>query len=1165
MRALDVLHGSAETEERTRGSVSAIGCSRSTDRDLLDRLTDLVVADVGFITNMVVDGESISVRLDDNVYVHREIEPDIQSVIASANQTEATLIAIVGEAGTGKTCLLHQLYRWLHDGKAFHPWFLNATMISVRSNENMKEETAVPACLVRAAHHVRSGGRVPVLLLDTVDLLLHSEVERDGLIILLSRLLDAEVRIIVSCRKHELKLLEAIKLRVFALSVYSGQEIDEAIEKHVRVFCVRTGLDDIEVHRGRVLDSVSRGTPLREICENPLTLRMFFALYSPESVGEEMNVLELYSRFWEDRVKNDRRMGLIFSSTQMPDLSDAAYSVSMGMLAEGFPDLDAKTAIRVLEDWGGDLEQVNELCSRGVLRRSQTGRIRFFHQTFFEHSAARLLLCKLGVRGLTAVSERVYGSSNDNFLRPVYEQMLMLAEFQPGPVRDWADNVLLRMAKSDSVPENITAVYVYAHRQIDRKLSAVSLALQAAEKAVLQEYVRAAANMPPQRLTKLMTDLDHIWQRGIWEVQRQILELMERLAGRSPERTLMFLKRHEVLGFVLARENLADRKLLLPILSVLASHAPEWCFETLAEMFSATTTKTQHYRLHSEIVAVLIKNRAIFGPSSSIARRFEELVKISPDLWSPPLRRVVGPLWAEEWRAQTLTIQVCYELAKRMRGEGMCDFWLYAIRCYLDAAPRTVLQEFFDLVREEADRDLQRLCIDVVIREMFSVINFSEWEDVDHTYSIPLYAAELVFFHLVSRLAELEEDTERAEDDFLVGLLINAIIREPSAPAAFIPCLKGKNLSVGIWLDIRYLGKMIAQGVSMSIAPALRALEQLTTDPGQFSPKLRTSVLSQLCGRVSESQGMSEAFLTLVFYECDANKLLQGLKAARSENRRWLVPWRDKLIEWKRDLLSDSSSDNRRAGYAVWLELLRLELVEPPTVTALRAAFGQEDKCNVKISILNLIGEGCKLIESEPDELLDFLCPIAEGMHEGLRNFAFRALTKVMKSAPMQSIDATLRYTQIGISEYTDSGRIKQVGEVLVTLLPYRVGFAVKLLGMVLGGENVKALGRQAKRDVFTNLRRPARLIARAIGLDAASQLLTSIKQLDPQIARIVVDAMCNAKFEDLIEQFELMLNDKSLDSTIRRQIHLQMAARQRWLPGGEWPELYTLMVSSKT
>ena len=97
------------------------------------------------------------------------------------------------------------------------------------------------------------------------------------------------------------------------LNHYSEAELPIAIASHSTAFYQHGAANSADAAKSqdRILSAVHAGTPLRPVCERPLTLRMLFQVYAPDDVPSSINTFELYDQFWNARKVRDQRHGMI--------------------------------------------------------------------------------------------------------------------------------------------------------------------------------------------------------------------------------------------------------------------------------------------------------------------------------------------------------------------------------------------------------------------------------------------------------------------------------------------------------------------------------------------------------------------------------------------------------------------------------------------------------------------------------------------------------------------------------------------------------------------------------------------------------------------------------------------------------------------------------------
>lgn len=384
-----------------------------------------------------------------NLYVPRSQEQNI--VDTALGTASAQLIA--GEAGCGKTTLLWNIYRTLDRSNSIEPLLVKASHLiaAIRADATDRSNAVRVEDIVAAARCCRAIGRNPVVLVDTLDLLAQSQEGRTLVSRLLRMLQRWEVPAVLTCRPGEAALLrfpgetpdsdveaqpEAVDdlggyLRPQrVLGWYDEDERRTAIHRHAQVYCPdwKYGLGAAEKLEDDVLGAVYQGLPLREVCDNPLYLRLLFDLYAPAPPLQDVDVAGLFDRVRDMRIKRDARPGHGEDGSADRDLSHTTQALARYMLAantiEYLPRDAGDSLLRLLPATTPDTidEDLRELHRRGMVAHIPgTGSIRFFHQTFFEYMAAEYL--RIAGRGSELVN-RMLEQPEDLVLAAVAGQLI---------------------------------------------------------------------------------------------------------------------------------------------------------------------------------------------------------------------------------------------------------------------------------------------------------------------------------------------------------------------------------------------------------------------------------------------------------------------------------------------------------------------------------------------------------------------------------------------------------------------------------------------------------------------------------------------------------------------------------------------------------------------
>jgi len=164
------------------------------------------------------------------LYVRRTVEGDVTSRVETS--TKKWCYAIVGEAGCGKSTLLWSLYRALQAESGFTPilisasWFHHSTLGSGRIDSLLSDLDALVNLNVQ-----------PLILLDTIDLLLQDDESRIGILRFLSAVQLRDIGMLLASRPHEAELLPRNEVIPIHLKPYDDAELRTAAAKLAAHHC----------------------------------------------------------------------------------------------------------------------------------------------------------------------------------------------------------------------------------------------------------------------------------------------------------------------------------------------------------------------------------------------------------------------------------------------------------------------------------------------------------------------------------------------------------------------------------------------------------------------------------------------------------------------------------------------------------------------------------------------------------------------------------------------------------------------------------------------------------------------------------------------------------------------------------------------------------------
>ncbi|MEU8194196.1 ATP-binding protein [Microbispora amethystogenes] len=513
------------------------------------------------------------IRLED-LHVSRDLEV---KVLESVPDNCAQLV--VGEPGSGKTTILWSLYRALSESAGTEVLFIKATYLldALRPDTRGLASALTVKEIMSGVNCCKAVGLTPVLLIDTLDQLMHNKDGRRLIASLLRKTQEAQVAVILSCRPGEAALLPFEKedqdtndqspigyhrpLR--PLGSYSLEERTKAVRRHSRVFCPDSvyGPGAAQRLEDDIMGAVYQDLPLKEVCDNPLFLRLLFDVYAPEAPVEDVDVASLFDRLRDLRVERDGRAGQDRDSAERyvdRSLTATAQALARFMLAAQTLEFDTQSdwhhletvlAGRSRDDIQIDLDQ---LSRRGIVSTIPgTATLRFFHQTFFEYMAAEYL--RAAQRGRELV-DRLLKYPDDLVLAAVAGQLI--PREKPGR----ADDLLELLLNDDrTVPLGIEFYAQTTKTSRATKLAGLRLCTAAPE--VTKRYLKLLPGRRHPDSDRWVTDLTTVWTATSAEgypharsVRFQLIATVHRLLHQHPAASIEFLDDHDRLGWLLTME-----------------------------------------------------------------------------------------------------------------------------------------------------------------------------------------------------------------------------------------------------------------------------------------------------------------------------------------------------------------------------------------------------------------------------------------------------------------------------------------------------------------------------------------------------------------------------------------------------------------------------------
>lgn len=1142
--------------------------------ETIRQLSEVALNDANIIAE--VDDPRIGDRIElASLYVNRQQEDDVIRLLLGERRSHS-IILVKGNAGHGKTSLLWALGSVLPTRTSRHVWFFKAETFPLAGGPNPEPSTAISADeLLNAAEYLATNEDPPILLLDTVDLLMHSPATRERTLLSLLKLQRIGTAIVLTSRLQEARLIQAgldvipVSLGVYSEETRNGKpsEMVEAVRTHVSRLYHNARHVDLQGHVSEILAATSRRRTFRDVCVNPLTLRMLFLIYAPDEIhSREVNVFELYEEFWKRRVESDQRGADHLPGKRGVDLTDTAAAVALTMIAEGRPSLDRRFLDIHVKTFGGRDSEIDDLISRGILLTSSKN-IRFFHQSFLEHAAAHAFLGILGRKeGLRRLAERVAERPGNLFLTPVLEQALILAS-RRAKERQGARAILEELLKSSHDSLLLSGLYVYAHAREISYSNRITFRhlLQDLPVEVTEDYLDLIPNIDIEndpRNEELFIELDMVWKRNIWREQKKIIDLLRRFLPWTFDSVREALDRWNVVAWAAAQPGgHAAENDLLKLMFIAVDHDTKWTLSSLAELYrSLEMTRRKGIIASLRIIDFLVDNSESFKQTAP-ATQFERAVGLDhAGRLKDPLIESWGRLWAIEWRAQGYTLRHLFSLVSPFQGlarEGrLAGIAFIALEKGLEAV-RTV----FSHVEEIEDDGLRSAWCRTVVTRLLRVPDavgscYGDDSQVAEESLAVMRAREEARREVVARLARSCRGSELV-DRRHSKLWVHAVDRARLPVAIWLRALRGfpETTSQRHWLDPDGLFKLLVPAAAAGVSQACLALEQAIASPASHQGILRWLVaqLEDAC----DCGLRFEKYLARIAIE---TKSLEPLLATVKRNNCAIGLSRGELQNLVSVATCARSETQRRIAYEFWRHAVRLDLLAPPSLDDLSQRISSEPAVGVIHSIIELIGQSHERSPYPTEELLvalDFPTLQNAGSYLGEASLRFLLRSMADDESSSRFIDQAETFA------LTPPVTPERLGIFARLLMPHRKVQAeriAEIIERILDNSNVQALSPAQHFGVRNRFLAVARDAFSRLAVERQRTLIKRVPDWSENYGGLIVDAATMAGNPEIWNDLEMLCRDPRVSPKLKRIIASHRRFEEGHEEGEHWEELYSLL-----
>lgn len=1071
-----------------------------------------------------VRGSIEPLRQEPTLYVERDLERHLIEVLTD---NASISVLVLGDAGTGKSSLMWSLDRRLRE-QGYLPILLSATWLM--SSDGVAPVFTIDAVLAQIGNLAQVGRR-PVVLLDTADLLLHSEA-----LILQTNLLaeelvtDLEVPIVMTARPIEADQF-AKPGRIYELRNYADSELAGAVQMLMRQYFPKL---DVAVGAELVEQARTRDLPVLQVLRSPLLLRMLFDVSGDQLPGLELDVTELYEQFWQRRIVQDLRSTLAHQFGT--DLSVLAVRLAIAMLAEARPELSKTTceAIVIQVEYPQPALQVTAdlqlLIDRGVLIRTDSNEIRFMHQTMFEFVAAKGLFQRGAGREARRLADHLMAHPDDLFTGAVLEQLLILLR---GVRTSEADVIALTMELLRCAHPNLRMIGALAWLHHTALFTQQSVPIGELSPRALE---RVLGSLPQiSHLDRAVTCglLRALWATHQATMHRQIIVAFARLARRWPADIEALYRELGVF------EDMTSATVITTLVR------PEHLLDLMFQVAGADT------ELIGQQLPILVRCLpSAEGVQMLLMRLARSWVNFSPWMDLDDLDRAVvaaGKRFRSHHRDLGRALG-CVKFAAMdgtMTNKGWLDYARPRFALTSKGLPGVALSAELHSIAlhclEQAGVDWGH--VQVLVRAAF---------DVEPTDG-PLYLVGSFLIALVSSPGP----TQQIVADLLAislsdglpapanangtaaqrwAVTVRAALLDGDTPSQVVAAVANSDLlstAPADWNSRERLLPILCPAVVAGVQSAIKVLTSVSTEPAILSGADLNQLISQALSFVDRSEVIADAVMSLALAERRPSLLVA------------LAPHAPGLLVLQRrvhealELVSNgvgAASDMEQVDSATaWFTLQEIGILRP-SVKTIQAAL---DRCRPPDARASLIRLLPRAVEQEPADAQLAIRVIRDHVTDRLADRAaitvtrpFKRLTETASDVYRQilsivpSLDGwptllelTMRPSEtmrppVQVSRFRDVSRfidrMRMQGAARTSLF----GFAMELATAISGHQ----FSRKQLKEISTIL--VASLGQLLIGLDLEDRrsMIRSLEQFPPQLAqRLIVTALRSGGRNDVL------------------------------------------------
>jgi hypothetical protein len=1092
------------------------------------------------------------VVLNDDLYVERDLEPVMIDRLRRRDFLRQPLL-VAGEPGVGKSSLLWSLANKLNPnslGKA-EAWLIDAqdllTFFGDREEDSRNRLTRLKKALGYFAN-----GEPPVLLIDTADAVLN---RRDDTLIfkdLLSQLYDLHIQSVITSRPGEAHQLSFLEPNKSDLGNYSDAEFPKAIAAYAKVFVKHSDYVSPQEHAQQLSEAASSGYPIESLARNPLALQMIYAVYAPHEINySEINVSSLYRDYWERRVAADLRPGTPPTSASL-DLTRAAELLGIAMLSEGVPELFLESIRRLPERIAINSNEINELARRGVISVSPSefgNKLSFFHQTFFEHAAARGLVSLAGIDGLRELCGRFRSSSENHFLGCVLERSLVLADFESRELRETADAIAVSLSEANSEASSC-ALYAYVHKVdvSDQLKTAISALIAEGDALAIERLLDLAPNIAMERQTDLLEVFRPLMEEEDFRRGESVVKSMTRISFSHPREVSEFLRQTKPQDGVLKDpfRSALIRKAYYALLDRIAPVDPQLAWDEMVRLFSDGLSRTAGESDGLECVTILLNHYPCWA-RSEVAADFEAEVKKAVGnrrtTQSNDLARGMAKVYFEDWiRARKDPYELLSEMGRPdvpgsfKRGTFAKLYGLGAMFVNLEDLDFIRLAE---ITLQLENRELQHYVIIIVWSDIFDALIAQGRADCQ-----------------ARKLRRWQNNSDPERNSLIENALLKMVAySQVDVRVVGLLDLEANGDDFSLWTDTRGLGRRILDAAEAGIESAQETLGKILKAPQRHPDRLRALAIQARFS--AEERGAFRILTRLAVALNDPFIVFPVLEELKPENLDWIAD-PNELFRMAFNFPTKGNRSHIRDRSRYVREYERLRLQNDLSLHQLLAFADSHDDDIARAYALTAVNYRMRNMLSFEGFTVDQLVTLDRDGKTRTRAEIIQCIATIFE------LDANLadhqfdKLIDLAFREGSNSTHIAPISRPLYGLLDLGSQNIFHYCERIMDG--LQLVSNATANSEYTRLARVFIVAGQRAPPDWTVRIVDRLQSLPPEVGRLAIGMLSSLNPEQFEEVFSSLRRKSGVPNATLKRVADLRRQRHRMIGVEAWPELLEMV-----